>query len=463
MPFPHAREIPYLDPLLAFQPFAADDYAIFLDSALADERLGRYSFIAADPFQTLTSKGEVIHLGGQLLRGDPFAVLRRELALYPLTHRAGLPRFQTGVAGYFAYDLCHHLEDLPIPGEDDMGFPDLALGFYDVVLAFDQVQQRAWIISSGCPEVGDAARAARARSRIREFLSRLEDAPEQIAVPSPPLHPPQIRSNFTRPAYEDAVQRVIDYIYAGDIFQANVSQRFRATLSPKDTPFDLYQRLRDINPAPFAAYLNLGETVIASASPERFLLLRGDRVETRPIKGTRPRGETPEADRALADELLASEKDNAENVMIVDLMRNDLSRICRDHSVKTPEICILESYATVHHLVSTVEGRLNPGAGAVDLLQATIPGGSITGAPKIRAMEIIAELEPTWRGPYCGNVGYISFTGDMDTSIVIRTYAIQGSTVTFQAGGGIVADSDPAAEYEETIDKAQALMDALTT
>ena len=455
------HEIPYLDPVLAFQPFAADAYAIFLDSALVDGRLGRYSFIAADPFQTMTSKGNTIWLGNQRITGDPLEILRRELARYPLTPQTGIPLFQTGVAGYFAYDLCHHLEDLPIPGVDDMLFPDLALGFYDVVVAFDQEEHRAWIISSGHPAESDALRSARAHARAREFQVRLGTAPARVAIPQPPAHPPQIRSNFTRPAYENAVQRVIDYIYAGDIFQANVSQRFQAELPADDTPFNLYQRLRAINPAPFAAYLNLGETVIASASPERFLLLRGDEVETRPIKGTRPRGATPEADRALADELLASEKDRAENVMIVDLLRNDLSRACQDHSVNTPEICILESYATVHHLVSTVEGRLPFGTNAVDLLRVTIPGGSITGAPKIRAMEIIAELEPTWRGPYCGNIGYISFTGNMDTSIVIRTYAIQGNTVTFQAGGGIVADSDPAAEYEETIDKAQALMDAL--
>lgn len=461
--FPHINEIPYLDPLLAFQPFAAEPYSIFLDSALVDDRLGRYSFIAADPFQTLSSKGGVIRLDNETLPGDPFEVLRDQLAKYPLHPHAGIPLFQTGVAGYFSYDLCHHLEELPTPGEDDMEFPDLVLGFYDVVLAFDQVEKRAWILSSGYPAERDASRLVRARERAREFQGWLETAPQRVAIPPPPTCPPQIRSNFTRSAYENAVQRVIDYIYAGDIFQANISQRFQATLSREDNPFALYQRLRAINPAPFAAYLNLGETVIASASPERFLLLQGDKVETRPIKGTRPRGETAEADRALGNELLASEKDKAENVMIVDLMRNDLSRVCRDHSVKTSEVCILESYATVHHLVSTVEGQLNPGANAIDLLRATIPGGSITGAPKIRAMEIIAELEPTWRGPYCGNVGYISFTGAMDTNIVIRTYALCGDTVTFQAGGGIVADSDPSSEYEETIDKAQALIDALRT
>jgi para-aminobenzoate synthetase component 1 len=223
----------------------------------------------------------------------------------------------------------------------------------------------------------------------------------------------------------------------------------------------LYQRLRRRNPAPFAAYLDTGDVQIVSASPERFLELKGRQVETRPIKGTRPRGSTTEEDARLGDELLASEKDRAENVMIVDLLRNDLSRVCRDHSVLTPEICALESFATVHHLVSTVTGELRPGLDAVDLLRATFPGGSITGAPKIRAMEIIAELEPTRRGPYCGAIGWVGCDGRMDTSITIRTYAIKERQVAFQAGGGIVADSDPAAEYEETLDKARALIEAL--
>ena len=241
-----------------------------------------------------------------------------------------------------------------------------------------------------------------------------------------------------------------------------MTQRFRAPLPEGVTPFELYRRLRAVNPAPFAAYLDFPEVVVASSSPERFLKLRDGRVETRPIKGTRPRGKTPAEDDALALELLASEKDRAENVMIVDLLRNDLSRVCRDESVKVPELCVLETYATVFHLVSTVVGELLPGMTAVDLLKASFPGGSITGAPKIRAMEIIAELEPTQRGPYCGSIGYLSFTGSMDSNIVIRSYAIKDGTVTFQAGGGIVADSKPDAEYEETMDKARALLAALS-
>ncbi len=458
------REISYCDPLAAFSLFSEQPYALFLDSAQITDRLGRYSFIAIDPFLTMTSKNGQILLGQKKMQGNPFEILKAQLDQYAITHRSGLPPFQTGVAGYFGYDLGHHLEVLPQAHLDDMEFPDLILGFYDVVIAFDHLQHRAWIFSSGYPESDEPKRRKRAHSRAQEIEDKLNQAPAIPDTPQPAEQPTTIKSNYTnRESYEDAVQQVIDYIYAGDIFQANLSQRFEAQLPIQDSPFKLYRRLRTINPAPFAAYLNFENVVIASASPERFLLLRDNWIETRPIKGTRPRGTTTESDQQYAAALLGSEKDRAENVMIVDLLRNDLSRVCQDHTVKTPEICALESYATVHHLVSTIEGQLKPGRTAIDLLQATFPGGSITGAPKIRAMEIIAELEPTQRGPYCGSVGYISFSGDMDTSIIIRTYAIKENRVTFQAGGGIVADSSPAAEYDETIDKARALMHALGT
>lgn len=457
----HSLEIPYIDPICAVFPFIEEPFTIFLDSALTDNNLGRYSFIGVDPFLTLSSKNGEVRLNDQVFNGNPFEILQEQLEKYPLHHNVDLPPFQTGAAGYFAYDLNHHLEKLPIPGEDDMGFPDLMLGFYDMILAFDHVQHRTWILSSGYPEQESNNRNARAQARIQEMQDMLKTIPEDIPRPVYPETPQPLTSNFSRDEYELAVQKVIDYIYDGDIFQANLTQRFVTQLASDDTPFALYQRLRKINPAPFAAYLNFNDTVIASASPERFLKLSGNQVETRPIKGTRPRGTTSVEDQALAQELLESEKDNAENVMIVDLLRNDLSRVCLPHSINTPEICILESYATVHHLVSTVIGQLKPEVNVIDLLKATIPGGSITGAPKIRAMEIIAELEPSWRGPYCGNIGYISFSGDMDTSIVIRTYAIKNDQITFQAGGGIVADSDPAAEYEETFDKARALIHAL--
>ena len=456
-----AREIDYGDPLRLFAVFAEDRHAALLDSALLAPQRGRYTFIAAEPFRLLSSKDGVVSLDGERSAGDPFDVLRRELGRYALQPLPGLPPLHSGAVGYFGYELAQHLERVPLARADDRRFPDLALGFHDVVVAFDHRERRAWILSSGLPEMESARRRARAMERLDAIAARLAAA-RPLPRPSAPQAPPALSSNFTRAEYEAVVRRVVEYILAGDIFQANLSQRFTAPLPAGLTAFDLYRRLRALNPAPFAAYLKLDDVVVASASPERFIQLRDGIVETCPIKGTRPRGATPAEDRVLADELLASEKDRAENVMIVDLLRNDLSRVCRDGSVEVPRLCALESFATVHHLVSTITGELRPGMAAVDLLAASFPGGSITGAPKIRAMEIIAELEPTRRGPYCGSIGYIGFDGGMDTSIVIRTYAVKDGVVTFQAGGGIVADSDPAAEYEETLDKARALIAALS-
>jgi para-aminobenzoate synthetase component I len=457
-PTPVSREIDFLPPPAALAGLAGAGTA-FLDSALARPGIGRYAFLGIDPALTIVAKDGVVQAGGQTFRDDPLRVLERELARLRLKTAPELPPFQTGAMGCLGYDLCHHLERLPSPRLDDMGFPDLAIGIYDLILAFDVPAGRAWIVASGYPETAPRARKRRARRRLDALHERLADLPR--TAPEVDLSPREVEvtSNFTRAGYEAAVRRVIDYIHAGDVFQANLSQRFMAETDL--APQELYLRLRALNPAPFAACLDLPGVALASASPERFLRLTGDRVETRPIKGTRPRGRTPGEDETAARELLESDKDRAENVMIVDLLRNDLSRVCRDHSVRTPEICSLESFATVHHLVSTVTGTLRPGQGPIDLLRATFPGGSITGAPKVRAMEIIALLEPTRRGPYCGCIGYIGLDGAMDTSITIRTFAMKDGIVTFQAGGGIVADSDPAAEYEETMAKAGALMRAL--
>ena len=459
---PLVRAIPFVEPATLLPAFQDDPALVFLDSARADGGLGRYSFLAAAPFQCLESKDRVVSMGDRQDLGDPFAALKAALADFPLRRVPDLPPFQGGIAGYFGYDLGRHLEQIPVAPLDDVPFPDLCVGFFDVVAAFDLTARRAWIFSSGYPETGPAARARRAAERADALADRIAAAARRPAPSLIPTGDVQIDSNFTRPDHEAAVQRVIDYILAGDIFQANLSQRFKATLSAGWSPLALYQRLRALNPAPFAAYLRFGDVAVASSSPERFLKLDGRRVESRPIKGTRPRGATPAADEALAAELLASEKDRAENVMIVDLLRNDLSRVCLDSSVAVPELCVLERYATVFHLVSTITGTLRDDAGPIELLQAGFPGGSITGAPKIRAMEILAALEPTRRGPYCGSIGYIGFDGSMDTNIVIRTYAIKGDVVTFQAGGGIVADSRPESEYEETMDKARALRAALS-
>ncbi|MCX8101697.1 MAG: aminodeoxychorismate synthase component I [Geminicoccaceae bacterium] len=454
------REIPFLDPLRAFAAVRDLPAPVLLDSARLDPGLGRWSYLAADPFLVLSSRDGRIRLGDERRTGDPWTFLERCLVRFRLPVDASVPPpFRTGVVGWIGYEAARHLERLPAAAGDAPAFPDLELGFYDAIAAFDLVDRRAWILSSGFPELAPEARLARRSARSQWLVERLARAPE---LPPPnPIRVAEPASNFTRADFEAAVQRAIDYVLAGDIFQVNLAQRFSTALPEGLDPFDLYRRLRRINPAPMAAFLDFGRTVIASASPERFLRLEGSRVETRPIKGTRPRGRSPQEDEALARDLLESEKDRAENVMIVDLLRNDLSRVCRPHSVRVPELCILERHPTVHHLVSTVTGELSPGRGPVDLLRATFPGGSITGAPKIRAMEIIAELEPDRRGPYCGTILWLGFDGGMDSAITIRTLAIRDRVLTFAAGGGITALSEPAAEYEETMAKARALLRAL--
>jgi para-aminobenzoate synthetase component 1 len=478
---------PAPDPLDACARFQGLPFLVFLDSASEPDHLGRYSFLSADPATAVRSKGQLTQqlVEGRWIRvaADPLAQVNTLLAPHAAPAAADLPPFQGGAAGYVGYDWGMMLERVPRPRYDDLALPDVQLGLYDWVIAWDHVARRAWVISTGMPELG-AARERRAAERlafVRERLAAVRDAGELPArrndavapgAPPRPARPtaapsypvpdiPGVRSNFTRDGYLDAVARVIDYVYAGDIFQANLSQRLEAPLV--GTPLELYRRLRRRNAAPFAAYLDFGDLVIASSSPERFLRVDPDgRVETRPIKGTRPRGLSPEHDAALAQALVESDKDRAENVMIVDLLRNDLSRVCRPGSVRVPELFALEHYATVHHLVSTVVGELAPEQGPADVLRAAFPGGSITGAPKVRAMQIIAELEPTQRAVYCGSIGYLSRTGALDTSIVIRTYLVLDHDVYVQVGGGIVADSDPREEYQETLDKARALVAALT-
>ena len=422
---------------------------ILLDSAADHRRTGRYSYFAADPFRVFQGR----------VPDDALREAHGALSAFPRARDAALPPFQGGLAGYVGYDYGRLLERVPAPRRDDLDVPDVLLGFYDWVISWDHVTGTAWLVSTGIPLEGAPAerRATERAEQVRALLTTPAAAP-RTAPPAPAAAPPP-GSTFTRDEYLAAVTRVREYILDGDLFQANISQRFDAPL--REHPFALYRRLRARNPAPYAAWLDAGAFQLLSASPERFLRLDGRTVETRPIKGTRPRAADPARDAELAAELLASEKDRAENVMIVDLLRNDLSRVCRPGTVRAAELLALESHPTVHHLVSTVTGELAEGYGALELLLAAFPGGSITGAPKVRAMEIIAELEPTRRAVYCGSIGYLSVTGDMDTSIVIRTFLAAGGRVWFQAGGGIVADSDPAAEYDETLDKARALIEAL--
>ncbi len=445
----HVIEIDFCDPPAAAHALRDLPYLTFLDSAMADRKLGRYSFVAADPFARFKARE-----AGK----DWVSRLKAILAAYRTAPLPGLPPFQGGAAGLFSYELGRSLERLPKPAEDRLTFPDLSLGLYDVAIAFDVIERRGFILSTGFPEIERPARGRRAIERARWFEARLRRAP--IAPPAGSLPLEGWTSNFTKASYAQMVREVIERILSGDIFQANVAQRFEAAVHPDFDHFGFYRRLRALNPAPFAAYLDHSDFVIASASPERFLKVEGDRVETRPIKGTRRRFADAVLDALQARALTESRKDRAENVMIVDLLRNDLSKVCLPGSVQVPRLCGLETYASVHHLVSSVVGRLREGQGATDVLAAAFPGGSVTGAPKVRAMEIITEMEGHARGPYCGAIGYIGFDGTMDTSIVIRTAAFRGGTCIVQAGGGIVTASDPAAEYDETLDKARAIFEA---
>jgi len=476
------------DPAEVAARFLDLPYLLLLDSATGTlgggeaHPLGRFSFLTADPAVVVRSKGRRTEIGRdgswRPAEGDALDATRAMLAGWRTEPAAGLPPFQGGAAGYIGYDYGAVLERLPAPRWDDLAIPDVVLGLYDWVIAWDHRLGTAWLLSTGLPAEGEA-RGRHAAERLEAVLRRLDASPAPAPAAPPtvrerdgdaPSYPVtaidgaelvQLRSTFTHRGYLDAVTRVREYIVAGDIFQANLSQRFQAPLW--EPPYELYCRLRRRNPAAFAAYLGFEEITVLSASPERFLQLDEHRrhVETRPIKGTRPRGLGPMHDAALGRALAESDKDRSENVMIVDLLRNDLSRVCRPGTVRVPELFALEHHPTVHHLVSTVVGELEPGADAVDLLRAAFPGGSITGAPKVRAMEIIAELEPTRRGVYCGSIGYLSATGAMDTSIVIRTFTGLRGRVYFQAGGGIVADSDPEMEYRETLDKARALVESL--
>ena len=439
-----------LPPAGLFDALQDYPYLFFLDSALSDKRLGRFSILGCEPFLIFKSKGSSVlleyHDGKrESFNANPFLALKDIFK----KHRCGnsykdLP-FTSGGVGYFSYDMKDFIEELPNISADDLGLPDCVMGFYDTVIIHDNLKDATYI-------------ASKSSCRLNEFKGRIRNIVSSGSSFSDGA-PAKLRSNFSKSGYIKTIKRAKQYIKKGDIYQVNLSQRFEADL--KMAPPRLYAKLRSVSPAPFASYLGFEDVAILSSSPERFLLKRGEHIETRPIKGTRPRGKDKESDSLLESELKRSVKDNAEHIMIVDLERNDLGRICDYGSIMPTESAIVEKYSNVFHLVSTVSGRLKKGTGPIDCLLATFPGGSITGAPKVRSMEIIEELEPVKRSVYTGAVGYISFAGDMDLSIAIRTLIIKGDKVYFSVGGGIVADSDPEAEYQETLDKAQGLMLAL--
>jgi len=438
--------------------FKENSHSFFLDSGMDYEKLGKYSFIGFDPFIVFKSKNndiEIIQNGEtERLKGNPFSELKELLAKYDMNYKSEIP-FVGGAVGYFGYDLCHHVEKLQRTAVDDVNIPDSFLGFYDGVIIIDHRDNKVFVASIG---IKDEARIV--VDSIVEKIEAGEDKRIDIEI-NYEENKKNFKSNFTKEGYIEALGRLKNYIKEGDIYQANLTQRFECTLDV--SPYELYGKLRTINPAPFSSFIDFGDGHIVSSSPERFIKITDRVIETRPIKGTRPRGKTPEEDKKNREELLSSEKDKAELLMIVDLERNDLGRVSKTGTVKVTELFQLEEYATVYHLVSTVIGEIKDDHEIIDVVTATFPGGSITGAPKIRAMEIIDELEPTQRNIYTGSIGYIGFNGDTDLNIVIRTIVCKDNKAYFQVGGGIVWDSDPEMEFEETLHKAKALMEALNS
>ncbi len=448
MAAPFLHELPYTtDGAQLFGAVAHEPWAMFLDSGPEPGRLGRVDIIVARPVATVISReGQtVVEEGGGVTSSleDPLAVLRWHLP--DGGRRPAEVPFAGGALGYFGYDLAWRLEPLATAKGPDHGFPEMAVGLYNWAVVVDHGARRCWLAGGLLAPVPPAEQQA-----LLELFSDPGPRSAQFCAVGPVL------SEWDEGDYERAFRRVQSYLREGDCYQVNLARRWSVPVA--GDPWAGFQALRQINPAPFSAYLNFPFGQILSCSPERFLRLCGGRVETRPIKGTRPRSEDPEKDRSVAEELSRSTKDRAENVMIVDLLRNDLGRSCAVGSVQVPELFKLESFATVHHLVSTVTGRLGPGEDALSLLRACFPGGSITGAPKRRAMEIIEELEAHRRGVYCGAIGYVGADGEMDTSIAIRTATLAEGILRFWAGGGVVIDSECQAEYRETLDKAAAFL-----
>ena len=442
--------LPYFsDSAQLFAPLANRPWAVFLDSACHGSQQGRYDIMAYGPVCTLQTFGKltVIKQSGAetTSHDDPFKLLKQQLG--PILPGIGDLPFNGGAIGYFAYDLGRRIEKLPVLAADEEQLADMAIGIYRWAVIVDHQQRQTWL--AGYDLDNDLQ-----SSLIAEFSSLPETAAvNDFKVLQPPC------SNMDKAAYAGAFAKIKNYLQEGDCYQVNLTQRFASPC--QGDPWFAYRVLRQINAAPFSAYLNYPDVQVLSSSPERFLQVRNNQVETKPIKGTRPRKQLTADDKQQIADLAASEKDRAENLMIVDLLRNDIGKTCKDGSVKAPVLFAVETFATVHHLVSTVTGQLAPGQQAVDLLRSCFPGGSITGAPKIRAMEVIEELEPNRRGIYCGAIGYIGFDGNMDTNIVIRTLVHNHGTIRFWAGGGIVNDSVMDAEYQECFDKAGALLQLL--
>ncbi|HET6515861.1 MAG TPA: anthranilate synthase component I family protein [Thermodesulfovibrionales bacterium] len=461
-------EIPYLAPEQAYPLFSGPE-SFLLESVKGPEKIARYSFLGFEPSMTFKVKDGIVEIAAEeqssLSRERPLKSLNQILHRYLQKPLPELPPFQGGLVGFLSYDFVHYLERLPKTTADDLRIPDAHFFIIDRLIAFDHIGRKAWIIV--CPGARSAARdraqwyeeAEDALARIGKTLSA---GKERKRSGKARLVPPKIEllHEMKKEQYLDMVRRAKEYIAAGDIFQANLSQRVSAYVGGLE-PWDLYMTLRTINPSPFAGLIDFGSYSIVSSSPERLVRLKDCVAEVRPIAGTRPRGKDMKEDKRMREELLLNEKERAEHIMLIDLERNDLGKVCDYGSIEVDELMITEDYSHVIHIVSNVRGVLARNKTAIDVIRAVFPGGTITGVPKVRCMEIIDELEPVRRGPYTGSMGYVGFSGNMDLNIIIRTFVIKDGYAYVQAGAGIVADSDPEREFHETLKKAEALIKTL--
>ena len=470
-------EIPFDGPCSMYECLSAP-YSFLLESIKGSEKIARYSFIGFDPCMIFSTKNGVVEITSderkRFSSGDPLGILKKVMNSYNQTCFEHLPVFQGGVVGILSYDFVQYLEHLPQIAIDDLNLPDAHFFMVDKCIAFDHVLKKCWVIV--CPGLKESISLA--SERIIDWSQKYDEAHDKLdnilktvsdkrllkrknlILKPKDKGKVDIVSEMTKEDYMHMVRRAKEYIASGDIFQANLSQRVTSHIMNK-SPWNLYRTLRSINPSPFAAFMDFGDYQIVSSSPERLVRIQDGVIETRPIAGTRPRGKDSREDELMRAELLLNEKERAEHIMLIDLERNDLGRVSDYGSVRVDELMITEDYSHVIHIVSNVKGNLAKGKDCFHAIKATFPGGTITGVPKVRCMEIIDELEPVKRGPYTGSIGYISFSGNMDMNIVIRTFVIKNSNAYVQVGAGIVSDSDPEREYFETLKKAEALVRTL--
>ncbi len=453
-------------PVSAFMKIDRGDYSFLLESVEGGEKIARFSFLGSGPSLVFKSKGRNIEIteDGRRKRfeasSDPLDEMKKILARFKFVHMPGLPRFCGGLVGFMGYDMVRFFEELPSKNPDELKLPDSVFLLTDTILIFDHVKHKIKVVSNAHVE-GNPLKAYEKAVKKIDNLIKLLNAPLAVKPKKPSRFYPDVKSNFTKAEFIALVKKAKQHIRIGDIIQVVPSQRFSAKITCSG--IDLYRSLRTINPSPYMYYLKLKDMSLVGASPELMVRCEDGLVELRPIAGTRPRGKDEAEEKRLEKNLLSSVKERAEHIMLVDLGRNDIGRVCKYGTVKVSELMVIEKYSHVMHIVSECTGRLKAGKDMFDLIRATFPAGTVSGAPKVRAMEIIEELENTRRGPYAGLVGYFSFSGNTDTCINIRTIVIKGNNAYVQAGGGIVADSDPAKEYQETVNKARATMKAIET